>query len=46
MEVNYPQAAPIQQIRTDLEKVTGERFRLLTFLWQPETLNSYSPEGG
>ena len=31
MEVNYPQAAPIQQIRTDLEKVTGGEVQVVNF---------------
>ena len=31
MEVNYPQAAPIQQIRTDLEKVTGGEGQVVNF---------------
>ena len=31
MEVKYPQAAPIQQIRTDLEKVTGGEVQVVNF---------------
>ena len=31
MEVNSPQAAPIQQIRTDLEKVTGGEVQVVNF---------------
>ena len=46
MEVNYPQAAPIQQIRTDLGKSHGrERFGLLTLV-QPRDVQIRLPLKG